>query len=247
MVNLKALLCGVLLLSVAAGQQVEPRTYPQRVTAGLRATITAPVMRWHWAVTGVGILAALPLDSGLQGRAEDQGLMPEPLARLGDDWGGKWAAIGILPGIYVVESLKGTPRGQTFQRLDFAFTSLALVGITTEVIKYTVRRPRPNRVVLPFPYGHSFPSGHTSLAFGVAEVVRSLYGNLPGGFFYGLALVTGISRIHDNKHYLSDVVAGAGLGIGLVRGFAIAMLGDDSGRVLVSLIPGGVKISIPLR
>ena len=62
----------------------------------------------------------------------------------------------------------------------------------------------------------------------MAEVLRTIYGNRFGAPFYGLAIITGISRIHDNKHYLSDVVAAAGLGIGIVRGFAL----DQSARRL---------------
>ena len=248
MIGLKAILVIVLLISVAPGQGDAPRTYPQRVADGLRATVTSPAIRWHWAATGVGILLSLPFDDQIKEQAAEHGLMPQSLADFGYEWGGKWAALTILPGIYLTENIRGTSRETTFQRLEFAFTSLTMVGITTEVIKYIVQRPRPNQQPTPpFPYGHSFPSGHASHAFAIAEVVRTLYGNRAGSVFYGLALITGISRIHDNKHYLSDVVAGAGLGIGLVRGFSLAQRpGAGMDTLRITVVPGKVMIYVRL-
>ena len=246
MIDLKTLLFTGLLLSVAAGQEEEAKTYPQRVGEGLQYAITAPELRLHWAATGLGTLAALSLDSRMKQRAVEHGLMPESLADVGDEWGGKVGTIVILPGIYLTERLRGTPRRERLQRLEFAFSSLAVVATITQTIKYTVGRSRPNQQPTPpFPYGHSFPSGHTSHAFGIAEVVRTLYGNGAGAVFYTLAVITGISRIHDNKHYLSDVVAGAGLGIGVVRGFSLAQRpGDEAVSVRVIAAPGRVIIGI---
>lgn len=246
MIGLKASLVVVLLISVAPGQGDAPRTYPQRVADGLRATVTSRTMRPYWAATGLGVLLSLPLDDQISERAVEHGLMPQSLAGFGYEWGGKWAALTILPGIYLTENIRGTSRETTFRRLEFAFTSLAVVGITTELLKYAVGRPRPDREArTSFPYGPSFPSGHASAAFGVAEVVRTLYGNQVGAVLYGMALVTGISRMHENDHYLSDVVGGAGLGIGLVRGFDLAQRhGDAANTLQVDVVQGKVIIGI---
>ena len=128
-----------------------------------------------------------------------------------------------LHGILVAEAARGAARAELGRRLEFAFTSRVVVGISTAIIKAVIDRPRPDKTArTSFPYGHSFPSGHASATFAIAEVIRTLYGNGPGAVFYTLAAVTGLSRIHDNAPYFSDVVAGAGLGVGLVRGFAIA-------------------------
>ncbi|MCH7520233.1 MAG: phosphatase PAP2 family protein [Candidatus Marinimicrobia bacterium] len=238
MQKLKVLLLAFLLLSVAAGQEDERRTYTQKVVAGLSTTVSAPAMRRYWAFAGLSVLASLSLDQATKQFATDQGLMPESLARVAYQWGGGWSEIGILPGIIVVEALRGSPRAEIGRRLEFAFTSLVVVGISTEIIKAVIGRPRPDKTArTSFPYGHSFPSGHASATFAIAEVIRTLYGNGPGAVFYALATVTGLSRIHDNAHYLSDVVAGAGLGVGVVRGFAMAAqpLGaSSSGSVNVS-------------
>ena len=91
------------------------------------------------------------------------------------------------------------------------------IGIMTAVVKgvkYSVNRQRP--------YGgnHSFPSGHTATSFMTATMLYKEYGwKHPwlsiGG--YTSAAVTGVSRIMNNAHWMSDVVAGAAVGIGSVH------------------------------
>jgi len=63
---------------------------------------------------------------------------------------------------------------------------------------------------------HSFPSGHTSTAFVAAEFLHQEYKDKSiwisiGG--YTVASFVGVARIYNNKHWLSDVVTGAGIGI----------------------------------
>lgn len=69
------------------------------------------------------------------------------------------------------------------------------------------------------PYGdvfNSFPSGHTVTAFVGAELLRREYGrDYPGIAIAGYAFATGVGcmRIYNDKHWFSDVLAGAGIGI----------------------------------
>jgi hypothetical protein len=60
----------------------------------------------------------------------------------------------------------------------------------------------------------SFPSGHTTVAFAAATVFAMEYKNLPWVpyFAYGAASLIGLSRITENKHWATDVFAGAALG-----------------------------------
>ena len=63
---------------------------------------------------------------------------------------------------------------------------------------------------------NSFPSGHTTIAFAAAEFLRQEYKDVSpwyGIAGYGAAVTTGILRLYNNKHWVSDVVAGAGFGI----------------------------------
>lgn len=62
----------------------------------------------------------------------------------------------------------------------------------------------------------SFPSGHTANAFASAEFLRQEYRDVSpwiGIAGYAAATATGVMRMYNNRHWLSDVVAGAGFGI----------------------------------
>jgi membrane-associated phospholipid phosphatase len=78
---------------------------------------------------------------------------------------------------------------------------------TTQGIKYIAGRTRPDGT------DRSFPSGHTSSAFATATVLQRHFGWKVGIPAYALAGYVGASRLHANKHYLSDVAFGAALGI----------------------------------
>ncbi|SDD97953.1 phosphatase PAP2 family protein [Sporomusa acidovorans] len=89
--------------------------------------------------------------------------------------------------------------------LESAFSTL----IITETLKNAVSRKRPSGT------GHdSFPSTHTAVAFSLATVIANEYKDdkHAGSVAYGLATVTGLSRIYDNRHWSSDVVAGGLIG-----------------------------------
>ena len=92
--------------------------------------------------------------------------------------------------------------------------SVGIMAVTVKGIKYAVNRTRP--------YGgdHSFPSGHTATSFMTATMLYKEYGWRNPWFSIGgytLAAVTGVSRIMNNAHWMSDVLAGAAIGIGSVH------------------------------
>lgn len=62
----------------------------------------------------------------------------------------------------------------------------------------------------------SFPSGHTAISFMAAEFLHQEYGHVSPWYSiagYTIAASTGFLRIYNDKHWLSDVAAGAGIGI----------------------------------
>lgn len=91
-----------------------------------------------------------------------------------------------------------------------ALSSVTMLALTS-AIKYTARVQRPDGSSR-----NSFPSGHTAMAFASAEVLNIEYGVrypwLPY-LSYTVAGVTGVGRMMNNRHWLGDVVAGAGLGV----------------------------------
>ena len=109
----------------------------------------------------------------------------------------------------------------------FLASNLLLSTLIVQPIKHIVHAPRPITwfadnmpdVTLPLVEGvrmnHwlSFPSGHTGTAFLGAELVRKEYGWGWGSAAYAVASTTAVLRMYNNEHWLSDVIAGAGLGI----------------------------------
>lgn len=66
----------------------------------------------------------------------------------------------------------------------------------------------------------SFPSGHTSEAFASAELIRMEFQTTQpwlGVVGYLIATTTGYLRMYNNKHWFSDVITGAGIGIPSTR------------------------------
>ena len=94
------------------------------------------------------------------------------------------------------------------------FRAQALNGLFTVALKGATKRTRPDGA----PY--SYPSGHTSSAFATAGVVYRHLGARWGLPAFVLATYVGFSRLQENKHYFSDIVAGGILGsyIGLKIG-----------------------------
>jgi membrane-associated phospholipid phosphatase len=98
-------------------------------------------------------------------------------------------------------------------------TSLALAGAASSVAKLAMGRPRPSESLdadryVPFSGQDAMPSGHTTVAFALATALADDIGRTWASVgLYTLATGVGWSRVNDNRHWLSDVAAGAVLGI----------------------------------
>ncbi|WP_316821042.1 phosphatase PAP2 family protein [Pedobacter gandavensis] len=89
--------------------------------------------------------------------------------------------------------------------------SSAIMGGSVSLLKHSSHRLRPDGSSYT-----SFPSGHTALAFAGAEFLKQEYKDVSpwyGFAGYAVATATGTLRMYNNKHWFSDVVAGAGIGI----------------------------------
>lgn len=94
------------------------------------------------------------------------------------------------------------------ERLAVDITSALSLAILTNALKYSFREQRPDA-----DSRNSFPSGHTATAFMGAELMRIEYGNCWGGVAYGVASLVGVMRVYNGRHWVNDVIAGAGIGI----------------------------------
>ena len=94
--------------------------------------------------------------------------------------------------------------------LEVGVSCAALVGIVGGA-KFLIQKERPDGSDF-----NSFPSGHSAKVFMGAELVRIEYGEehpwLAVGA-YTIATATGALRVYNNHHWISDVIAGAGVGI----------------------------------
>jgi membrane-associated phospholipid phosphatase len=89
--------------------------------------------------------------------------------------------------------------------------STGISGVTALSIKNIADRPRPDGSD-----NHSFPSGHATSAFASAEFLKQEYKDVSpiyGYAGYSVATATAVLRLYNKKHWLSDVVMGAGIGI----------------------------------
>lgn len=91
-----------------------------------------------------------------------------------------------------------------------AIKSFLLNDFITYSLKSQVNATRPNGD------GHSFPSGHTSTVFAMAQIVHHEFGEKSIWYSvgaYSCAATVGIMRVAKGAHWASDVLAGAGIGM----------------------------------
>lgn len=89
--------------------------------------------------------------------------------------------------------------------------SAGIMAVAVNSLKYSVKSMRPDGSTR-----NSFPSGHTATAFMAATMMHKEYGWRSPWYSvgaYALATATGVSRILNNRHWMSDVLAGAGIGV----------------------------------
>lgn len=147
--------------------------------------------------------------------------------------GSKMGGAAMVPmvGVLFVAG-RFAPQGR-FRSMTYDFAQAMVVnGAYTGLLKYTVKRERPDGSD-----SLSFPSGHTSTAFSLATIASHHYGWKLGVPAYALASCIGLTRIEQDRHHLSDVIAGATLG--LVVGRTVSRLDSQAPakKRLVSVAP----------
>ena len=112
--------------------------------------------------------------------------------------------------VYALNNLGIQGKNNLKNRSVILGTSFLLVFTSVTALKRITNIERPDGS------SYSFPSGHTATAFAGAEFLwqeykdKSIWYGISG---YAVATATGVFRITNNKHWLTDVAAGAGIGI----------------------------------
>ncbi|WP_321426490.1 phosphatase PAP2 family protein [uncultured Bacteroides sp.] len=90
--------------------------------------------------------------------------------------------------------------------------SVAIMAAAVNTLKSSAKEMRPDGS-----NNKSFPSGHTATAFMAATMMHKEYGLTCSPWYsvgaYSVAAITGITRELNNKHWMSDVMVGAGIGV----------------------------------
>lgn len=151
-------------------------------------------------------------------------------------------------------------RQPLFVKVQRADLSVAAAAACTFAIKELVGRSRPDETPNdasafdPFSSHDSFPSGHATLAFAAAAALdRETASRWVPAIGYPLAGLVAWSRLHDRRHWPSDVVAGAAIGFGVAWKAEDVMrrtsggAGGATGARLELDAPGGSLAALRLR
>lgn len=202
-----------------------------------------PLLRWG-EVIGVVATTGLALanDQSIRNRLNDS-LAGRTISDIGN---------GMGDGVIVYSSLlalsvgaKALNKKSVYGVTSRALKSTLLGGAAAMVLKTIVGRDRPFASgddpysFHPFRFkDNSLPSGHTAVAFALAtSFARETPDKWTDLGFFALATLTAYARMHDDKHWASDVVLGAGVGILSAR-----FVHRFQAKLAVS--PGGLGMSL---
>jgi hypothetical protein len=226
--------CAVLLVVLglgctpAAGQTSAPA--PPDIGAVLREM---PPDLWHFiswdtaAVLGIGGASALVghvWDDDLADEIETNPSLNNAM-QPGHTYGSfgvqALVGVGLYTGGWFANQERLARTGADIMRAQI------LSQVYVQVLKFSVQRERPDQS------DHlSFPSGHSASAFATAAVLQRHYGWKVGVPATAVAAYVATARVHDNRHYLSDVIFGAAMGIAAQRTVTL-----HSGRYGMTIAP----------
>jgi membrane-associated phospholipid phosphatase len=115
-----------------------------------------------------------------------------------------------LAAVYSLNAIGIKGKNNFGNRSALALKSILLNDFFVNNIKNWTKTDRPNGEA------RSFPSAHTSFAFAMAHFMHKEYGETSVWYSvgaYACATTVGLMRVAKNAHWISDVVAGAGIGI----------------------------------
>jgi len=177
------------------------------------------VIRWWHAVAAAGGISALMLlDHPVQRYAqENSGTGADNVADVVRHFGQPEVYGTVTVGLLTAGLAAHRP--EVTRAAGRLALSLVVAGAAVEGGKLLFGRPRPEQSLdadgfSPFSGQAALPSGHTALAFALAtSLADDIHRPWASVGLYGVATAVGWSRINDNAHWLSDVAAGALVGV----------------------------------
>lgn len=219
------IIIGVLVTSSLAAQDSVYRSDAHRFVDATLHTYSRPL---HWKkaqwLTFGGILAGSAALSLLDKPVHNlfvrtEAHFPDLVEAIGYHYGKPYSAFIATGGFYLV-GLILNDRWAKDTGLSLGVTLLTS-GLLQTVLKDVAGRARPDTGVGPYNFKipsagdiayHSFPSGHSAVAFGITLVLaRQIHSKPVKILLYALAGSTVLSRLHTDAHWLSDIAFGAAL------------------------------------
>ena len=201
----------------------------------------------QWLLGGAAIAALsakqFKIDMKVKEYVQSHKILSDPISHFGDEMGGTWGHWILWSSIITSSKIKKESNKKFMSKIQYSTLAMVSNGLITVGMKRAFGRERPKGSCC-----DSFPSGHTSHSFTMASIANELYGKNIGLISYGLATLVAVSRMNDEKHYLSDVIFGAGLGTAVGRAFAKNYQKLEETNVQIGLTSQMVlKISIPIN
>ena len=161
------------------------------------------------AIGGAGALAVHPADDDINRELqESEGL--KKVFKPGKYLGSTYVQVGASVGTYLIGRL-GKPGGSKTNKWSHIGFDLLRAQVLSSALTYgvkaAVQRDRPTGECC------SFPSGHASVTFATASVLERHFGYRGSWPMWVIASYVAASRLIDNRHFASDVVFGAALGV----------------------------------
>jgi membrane-associated phospholipid phosphatase len=234
-------------------QEGRAQTHPPPAHTGFKALIfdTASDFKAYgrrqstWVILGIGGAAAAlahPVDDEVNDKLTSSDTAGKVFAAgkyIGSFYVQTGAAVGLyVVGRYVLPHADGAPRTNKVSHVGFDMLRALIVSQTlTQGIKMSVRRDRPTGECC------AFPSGHASATFATASVLERHFGYRGSWPMFLIASYVATSRLHDNRHFLSDVLFGAA--VGMSSGWTVV---GRHGRSQYALVPvpvrGGMLVAL---
>lgn len=199
------------------------------VAALLQLLVAVPLVsqsqqpRWWEAAIVVGTLGAATLaDRGLNGWIQSHRSQGgDDVARVFKYGGEPVVTFGIPGSMLAAGVIGGSPALR--RRGGRVLLSVVTAGLTTAAIKRVTGRLRPAESTDPFlfkPFSShdAFPSGHATMAFALAtSLSEEIHNRWASAALYTFASGTAWSRMNDERHWFSDVLAGVAVGFAAAR------------------------------
>lgn len=236
----------------AAAIVVQPEPHPQPAHTGFAALVVEtandfkafPLRRSTWVILGIGAGAAAlahPVDDEVNSHLAGSQAAANFFAA-GKWIGSVYVQAGSAVGLYVVGRYamphETDARTNKVSHLGFDMLRALIVSqALTQAMKIAFQRDRPTGECC------AFPSGHASASFATASVLERHLGYRGAWPTFLIATYVAMSRLHDNRHFLSDVVFGSALGV--ATGWTVVGRHGRSSFALMPVpVPGGIAVTV---